>query len=153
MALVRRQNDMAVDRPWSAVDRFFDDMWQDPFRRFFRAPSLFELSDSELLHWHPTADIHETDNEFIVQMDLPGITKKDVKVSIDDNVLTIRGERNRETTEDYRVQERYYGKFERSFVLPRNVDSNSVDAEFKDGVLTVHIQKQEASRAKQIKIR
>ncbi len=154
MAIVRRSEDRSIlDRPWKQIDRFFDEIWRDPFRSFFRFP-FFE-SDVELMQWSPMADIEETDDAFILRMDLPGMNKKDIHVSLDNNILTIRGERKREGVEkeeNYRLMERYYGKFNRTFTLPASVDVNSVNAEFKDGVLVVTIKKKEEAKPKAIEI-
>ncbi len=156
MKLTKRSEETSVmDRPVRTFDRFFDDLWRDPFR-LFRMPSLFELSERDLLPWHPLADVEETDDAFIVRLDLPGLRKKEIHVSLQDNMLTVRGERKHEGSEkrdDYRVRERFYGKFERTFSLPGTVDPNSVQAEFKDGVLTVHIKKHPESKAKEISIK
>lgn len=154
MALVKRSDRSLLDRPWRGIDRFFDELWQEPIGRFFGTP-WFD-SDTELMRWHPTTDIEETNDSFIVRLDLPGMNKKDIHVSLDNNVLTIWGERKREDgarEENYRVMERYYGKFRRTFALPSTVDANSVNAEFKDGVLVVDIKKKEEAKPKEIAIR
>ncbi len=157
MALTKRSPETsAVDRQWNVMDRMFDEMWRAPFRSLLRAPFLGDMGDTNLFGWHLPADIEENSDRFVVRMDLPGVSKKDIHVSIDNNVLTIHGERKREGSdkdEDYRVQERFYGKFERSFMLPKTVDSDSVQAEFKDGVLTINITKHEQSRTREIEIR
>ncbi|NIR49249.1 Hsp20/alpha crystallin family protein [candidate division KSB1 bacterium] len=155
MAIVKRLEDRpTVDRPWNAMERFFDEMWRTPFSRFLRTPSLFD-TDTEWFGWHPMADIEETDDSYLIRMDLPGMKKKDIHVSIDNNVLTIEGERKRDEKskdENYRIMERFYGKFNRSFTLPSSVDVKSVDAEFKDGVLVVNLKKKEESKPKAIEI-
>ncbi len=154
MELVKRSEvSSPVERAWSAFDRFFDEMWRSPISRFFRAPSLFELTDTEYFHWHPYADIEETDDGYIVRMDLAGVNKNDIHVSLENNVLTVRGERKREEGQErtFHFNERFYGKFYRSFVLPSTVDPDSVAAEYKDGVLTINIRKKEEARPKAIR--
>jgi HSP20 family protein len=90
----------------------------------------------------PLADIVEREKEYLIKLDLPEVPKEDVKVLFDDGVLTIRGERKTEKEEKgdkVHRTERYYGMFERSFVLPEDVDVTAIRAESKDGVLTIHM--------------
>jgi len=90
----------------------------------------------------PLADIVERDKEYLIKLDLPEVPKEDVKVLFDDGVLTIRGERKtvkEDKGEKVHRTERYYGMFERSFVLPEDVDVTAIRAESKDGVLTIHM--------------
>ena len=106
--------------------------------------------------WAPPCDIYETDNELVVQVELPGVKKEDVKVSIENNVLTISGERKFEEEtkrENYRRAERSYGQFMRSFILPNTVDTDKVSAEFKDGVLRVGLPKREESKPKAVEVK
>ncbi|MBL1271910.1 MAG: heat-shock protein [Marinobacter sp.] len=111
---------------------------------------LFSRSD-----WAPAVDIKETDNAFTIEAELPGMDKKDVKVTVRDGVLSIEGERKHEEKSDdkkvHRV-ERFYGSFMRRFTLPENVDDNSVKASFKDGLLTLTIQKAEPKEPKAIEV-
>ena len=90
----------------------------------------------------PLADIVEKDKEYLIKMDLPEVPKEDVKVTFDDGVLTVRGERKIEKEakgDKVHRTERFYGMFERSFVLPDDVDTSTIRAESKDGVLTIHL--------------
>lgn len=99
---------------------------------------------SEPTTWRPAADISETDQEYLVKAELPGVAKKDVKIQLNDGVLTISGERTleREQTGENQLRvERFYGSFARSFALPDNVDTTKLRAESKDGLLLVHIPK------------
>src|SRR5688572_27994704 len=107
--------------------------------------------------WAPLVDITEDDKEFLVKAELPGLKKEDVKVTVEDGVMTISGERKvemEEKTKKYHRVERTYGKFERSFTLPDNAEGAKVSAEFKDGVLQVRLPKAEkaASKALDVKI-
>lgn len=107
--------------------------------------------------WAPLADITEDDKEFVVKAELPGLKKEEVKVTLDNGVLTISGERKREKeekTRKYHRVERAYGKFERSYALPENADDTKVNAEFKDGLLQVHLLKTDkpANKAMEVKI-
>ena len=105
--------------------------------------------------WVPTVDISETKGDLIVVADLPGLKRDDVSIHIENNVLTLKGEKKREEEKEgtnyYRV-ERCSGKFTRSFALPNTVDANKVKATFKDGVLTVTLAKTEVAKGKQIPI-
>jgi|SRR5579863_1498106 len=101
--------------------------------------------------WAPSVDIIESDKEYLVKAELPEVKKEDVKVSVEDGVLTIRGERKQEKEDKgkkfHRV-ERSYGVFERSFTLPEDADDGKVSAEFKEGILSVHLAKSEKAMAK-----
>ena len=105
--------------------------------------------------WAPSVDIRETDEALVVQAELPGIDKKDVKLEVKDGVLTISGERRYEKDvkeENVHRIERSYGSFTRSFSLPTNVDAEKVAAEMKDGVLSVRLPKRESAKPKAIEI-
>ena len=103
----------------------------------------------------PLADIVERDKEYLIKVDLPEVRKEDVKVLFDDGVLTIKGERKFEKDEKgdkVHRTERYFGMFERSFVLPEDVDPKLIRAESKDGVLMVHIPKVDTPKARPLAI-
>ena len=102
------------------------------------------------------ADITEDDKEYLIKAELPEMRKEDVKVTVENGVLTISGERKFEKEEKkkkYHRVERGYGTFMRSFALPDDADFNKVNAEFKDGVLTVHVPKTEHAQPKQIEVK
>lgn len=138
----------------------------DPFRELNefqnRLSSVFGRSGSQkgneaaLSQWSPPVDILEDDKEFVVKAELPDIKKEDVRVMVENGVLTISGERKFEREENkrrYHRVERSYGSFSRSFSLPEGADPAKVHAEFKDGVLQVHMTKSEASKPKQIEVK
>jgi HSP20 family protein len=106
--------------------------------------------------WAPSVDISETDSEYLVKAEVPGIDKKDVKVTVQDHLLTLQGERKQEKEEKgrrfHRV-ERSYGSFFRTFEIPEGVDESKLKAEFKDGVLTVHLPKTEKAVSKAIEVK
>ena len=105
--------------------------------------------------WTPRTDVHETEKEILIDAGLPGIDKKDIKVEVKNNVLTISGERKEERKTDeknYYRFERHYGKFERSFGLPETVKPEKVSASFNNGVLTVTLPKTEKAKAKEIPV-
>lgn len=106
--------------------------------------------------WAPAVDIQETESEFAVKADLPDVKKEDVKVELADGVLTIQGERKKEEEEKgkkfHRI-ERQYGQFIRRFTLPTDVDAAKVKAEFKEGVLSVHLPKSPNGKPKAVEIK
>ena len=100
-------------------------------------------------------DIYETENELVVKADLPDLHEKDIDIRVTNNTLTIRGERKFEkdiNEDNYLRIERSYGSFTRSFSLPNTVNSENIRAEYRNGVLTLHMAKREESKPKQIKI-
>jgi HSP20 family protein len=111
--------------------------------------------DSALTTWAPAVDIYETENELVVKADLPDVDEKDLDVRVEDNTLTIRGERKFEksvTEDNFLRVERAYGAFSRSFSLPHTVNAEAIQAGYKNGVLNVHIPKREEAKPKQIKV-
>jgi HSP20 family protein len=110
---------------------------------------------ADLATWAPPVDIYETEHELVLKADLPDLQDKDIDLRVENNMLTIRGERkfDKDVNEDnYLRVERAYGSFTRSFSLPNTVSSESVRAEYRNGVLTLHMAKREESKPKQIKI-
>jgi HSP20 family protein len=106
--------------------------------------------------WAPSCDIYETDNEIVVKAELPEVKKENILVSLENNMLTIRGERKFEEEtkkENYHRIERSYGDFVRSFTLPSFADQNKINAEYKDGVLRVTIAKREETKPKQVEVK
>jgi HSP20 family protein len=135
----------------------FRDM-EDFFDRFFRHSGLPVATGRESLatgDWSPHVDIAETDKEYLVKAELPDVTREDMHVSVDNGVLSIRGEKKQEKEEKgkkfHRI-ERHYGSFSRSFTLPDNVDASAIKATFKDGVLNVTLPKSSKKPAKSIKV-
>jgi HSP20 family protein len=109
-----------------------------------------------ITEWAPSVDIIEDDKEWLVKTDLPEVKKEDVKVTVENGVLTITGERKFEKEEKgkkYHRIERSYGNFLRSFTLPDAADGSKVNAEFKDGVLKVHLPKSEKAKAKSVEVK
>ena len=109
-----------------------------------------------LTYWTPAVDIAERDNEYVVKVDLPGVEKDDVKITLVSGVLTIRGEKKQENeskTGSFHRIERSYGSFQRSFTLPSSVRNDGIDAVYKDGILTITLPKAEEARPKQIEVR
>jgi HSP20 family protein len=106
--------------------------------------------------WAPLVDITEDDKEYLIKAELPEVKKDEVKVTVENGVLNIAGERKLEKEEKgkkYHRIERAYGSFVRSFTLPDDADAGKVNAEFKDGLLKVHVAKSEKARPKQIEVK
>jgi HSP20 family protein len=106
--------------------------------------------------WTPLVDITEDDKEYLIKAELPEVKKEEVKVTVENGLLTISGERKIEKEEKgkrYHRVERAYGSFVRSFSLPDDADGNKVNAEFKEGVLRVHLAKSEHAKPKQIEVK
>lgn len=124
-----------------------------PFRR-----SSLTTDDENITvpEWAPLVDIVEDDKEYLIKVELPEVQKDDVKVTVESGTLTISGERKAEKEQKgrrFHRMERYYGRFERSFSVPDDAEADDVKAEFKDGVLRVHLAKSEQARPKQIEVK
>ena len=123
---------------------------------FGRWPGLFAANGDKVTEWSPAADISETEKEYVVKAELPGVTREDVKVTQEDGVLTIEGERkyfkSDKDEKTHRV-ERFFGSFTRSFSLPDDADAKNIRAETKDGVLNVHIPKLKVEKPKPVQIK
>lgn len=141
----------------------------DPFReledmsyrlnRMFNRPSLPQANGKETMivaDWAPSVDVSETEGEYQIKAEIPDVKKEDVKVTLEDGVLTIQGERKQEKEEKgkkYHRIERSYGSFVRSFTLPDLVDEEKVKAEFRDGVLNLQLPKSEKVKPKSIEVK
>lgn len=125
--------------------------------RFNRDFSNFLAGDraKEARGWVPTVDIREEDNRFVLFADIPGVARTDIDISLEDGVLTVKGERQRPSADaagDWRHRERRQGGFLRRFTLPDSVDSASISATVKDGVLQIEIPKQAQLQARRISV-
>jgi len=128
---------------------------QGQLNRLFNESLRNQGEESALTTWAPAVDIYETPNELVVKADLPDVNEKDIDVRVENNLLTIRGERKFEKSvseENYLRVERTYGAFSRSFSLPNTVNAEAIGAEYKNGVLTVTLPKREESKPRQVKI-
>ncbi len=111
--------------------------------------------ESNLTPWAPAVDIYETEHELVVKADLPEVNPQDLDIRVENNILTIRGERkfeNKVNEENYLRVERAYGSFSRSFSLANSVKSDAINADYQNGVLTLSIPKREEAKPKQIKV-
>jgi HSP20 family protein len=133
---------------------------QDRMNRIFEesfrgVPRGGNEEDWSVSSWAPLVDIYEQDGDLVLKAELPGIDHKDVDVNVENNVLTLRGERKWDgevKRESYHRVERAYGTFTRSFTLPNMIDTEKIKAEFKDGMLRLVLPKREEAKPKQIAI-
>jgi HSP20 family protein len=141
---------MSVSSPFRGLSTL-----QDQINRVFNEAFERRADGSNLTTWAPAVDIFETENELVVKADLPDIDPKDLDIRVENNILTIRGERKFERNvneENYLRVERAYGTFSRSFSLSNTVNTESIKAEYQNGVLTLHVPKREEAKPRQIKI-
>jgi len=130
----------------------------DRLNRMFARPATRSNGKETMTvsDWAPTVDISETDGEYQIKAEIPDVKKEDVKVTVEDGVLSIQGERKQEREEKgkrYHRIERSYGSFVRSFSLPDVIDEEKVKAEFKDGVLSLYLPKSEKAKPKAIEVK
>jgi len=128
---------------------------QEQVNRLFESAFPRRTDNSALTSWAPAVDIYETENELVVKADLPEVSEKDLDVRVENNMLTIRGDRKFEKKveeENYLRVERTYGTFSRSFSLPNTVNTEAIKADYKNGVLTVTLPKRAESKPKQVKV-
>ena len=121
------------------MDRVFDNFLG---RRWMDSPSLFRASGQQPMM--PSIDVHESETEFAIEAELPGMEEKDVEVTLREGVLTLQGEKKseqEETKNNYHMTERSYGRFQRSFRVPDSVDQDKVEAKLENGVLRVKLAK------------
>lgn len=136
--------------------REFDDVFERYNQLFGRTvPATGKGAAAGAVQWRPVANISETDKEYVIKAELPEVEKKDVEVTVHDGVITIRGERRFERTDDSEKQHRvesFYGTFARSFSLPADADESKIQAESKDGVLKVRIPKTQVVKPRPIEV-
>ncbi len=141
--------ELAPFREFDRMRREMDRLW-DSF--FERRPVKIE-EGAEFL---PALDLAETGNELVVKCEVPGLDPKDIDISLSDGMLTIKGEKKQEREEkeaDYHLVERSYGAFTRSIQLPKEVQSDKINASYKNGILKITLPKSEGAKKKEIKIK
>lgn len=137
--------------PFSGVSSF-----QNQINRLFNEAFDRSSNESSLTTWAPPVDIYETEQALVVKADLPDVKPEELDIRVENNVVTIRGERKfdkKVQEENYLRVERSYGSFARSFSLANTVNTEAIQADYKDGVLTLSIPKREEAKPKQIKVR
>jgi HSP20 family protein len=133
-----------LDRMRREMDRIWDNITRD------RYPSTFEQD------WVPSLDLSDTGDSLVAELEVPGMDSKDIDISITGTVLTVSGEKKRKREEkehNYHLVERSYGKFVRSVRLPSTVDPDRVEASYKDGILTITMDKVEQAKTKKIEVK
>ena len=148
-SLVRWQPFQELNSFQRQMNRMFDNF-------FGRTTSLMPLEEN-LSEWEfdPPVDVYEDDQKLTLKVEVPGIDEKDIKVEVENSVLTVHGERKLEKDiieENYRRMERHYGAFSRSFTLPRTLDLEKIEANYTHGVLAIEIRKRTGAKPKQIKV-
>lgn len=146
MAFIRLYPATDVDTVAADIDRAFN--------RFFGVERNGN-SETEGVAWHPRVDIRESKDDFVLTVELPGINKDDIHIHYEDDTLRVEGERKREVSDngaEYLRSERVYGKFSREFKVNTPLQSDKIEAEFKNGLLSLRLPKAEEAKPKQIKI-
>jgi len=146
MELVRWNPHRSLFNFSDSFDRIFDDFFY-PVLRGDEAESLWT--------WNPVVDIYDDKDHVVITAELPGVDKKDIVVDVKDRMLTLKGERsadNEVKEGDFYRKERYFGKFERTFTLPLDVDPDKISATYKEGVLKLEIPKPEDKKPKKITV-
>ena len=128
---------------------------QDQINRMFSEGVGHAGEESNLTPWAPAVDIYETENELVIKADLPDVNPQNLDIRVENNILTIRGERKFESKvneDNYLRVERAYGSFSRSFSLANSVKTDDIKAEYQNGVLTLSLPKREEAKPKKIKV-
>ena len=130
----------------NSINRMFND---------FFSPTVRSDEAVSIWGWNPVVDIYENEENIVIKAELPGVDKNDIVVDVKGRVLTLKGERSTDNAmkeDNYYRQERSYGKFERAFALPVEVDPDKIKADYKDGVLKIDIPKTEENKPRQVTI-
>ncbi len=142
--------------PITGLERWFDRM-DRLFDRFFGSLDWdFWRLDWQGERWMPPMEVSETDDAYLIRLEVPGIKPEDVEVTLQDGVLTVRGKRERQDEqkgETYHLVERAYGEFVRSLQLPGDVKEDAAEATYKDGVLELRLPKSETSKTRRIEVK
>lgn len=152
MSLIRYQSPELAS--WPALDRW--STLRDELDSLFEMPlwSGFGRQSQLFSGWTPALDVYQNNDNIVTMIELPGMKKEDIEISLHDGMLTISGERKAESAEGDKGErsERYIGKFRRSITLPARIDASKVAASYKDGILTVTLPKAEEAKPKQIQV-
>jgi HSP20 family protein len=152
MSLIRYQNPALM--AWPSLDRW--NILRDDLNSLLESPlsSSFGQSAQLLTGWSPALDLYQNNDNIVAMVELPGMRKEEIEISFHDGILTISGERMRESKNGEKAErtERYVGAFRRSITLPTRVDANKVSATYVDGILTVTLPKAEEVKPKQIPV-
>jgi len=148
---------MRWQRPEASLWGPFDQLstLREEINRLFESPFNDGGRESDFFDWAPTVDLYEDKDNLVVRVELPGMRKEDIDISLHQGSLIVSGERKVETEPEGESSrsERFFGRFQRAFELPKEVDANAVTASYKDGILTVKLPKAEESKPKQISVK
>jgi len=152
MSLIRYQSpDLST---WPALDRWAD--LRDEMNRLFDLPRAGDFARQAQLFsgWTPALDLYQNNDNVVAVVEVPGMRKEDIDISLHDGMLTIAGERQSSSSEGENAErtERFTGKFRRSITLPTRVDADKVSASYKDGILTVTLPKAEEAKPKKVEV-
>jgi HSP20 family protein len=145
---------LGLHKPARRMDRFFEDFgkfWEETHREL----TPFRFRDIKEHEWMPEVDVYETDENFVMKADLPGVKKEDIEIDMKENSLTIKAEKKFEETvkkEDFVRVEKGYGTYMRTFTVSDNMDLDHIKAEYKDGILELTIPKKEAHKKIEVKV-
>ncbi|MFL6516115.1 MAG: Hsp20/alpha crystallin family protein [Chthoniobacterales bacterium] len=152
MSLIRYQTPESL--AWPTMGRLSN--LRDELDSLFELPFLSNIANQTQLFsgWTPALDLYQSNDNVVAVVELPGMRKEDIEISLHEGMLTISGERKHETGENEKAErsERYVGKFRRSISLPTRVDASKVSATYKDGILTVTLPKAEEAKPKKIQV-
>lgn len=152
LAPKKESREMSAADPFRPLQQRLNRMFEEAF-----IPFAFPTGENlAITTWAPSCDIYETNNEIVLKAELPGVKKEDLKVNLENNILTITGERKFEEEtkrENYHRIEQSYGEFLRSFRLPTGIDAKMIAAEFKDGMLRVTLPKAEEAKPKAVEVK
>lgn len=141
--------------PSREMEKFFEQLFEEPLSPWFRGRLPMWKRFREMEAVSPAVDMIDKKNEILVKAEVPGVEKQDIRISLTDNTLTIKGESKKEKEEkdeDYYYSEISYGSFARTIALPEKVQSDRVKANFKNGILEIHLPKSPGAKAKEIKV-
>src|SRR5438093_13396109 len=153
MSLIRYQSPQVM--PWPRLDRWSS--LRDDLNSIFELRSWSSFASQGQLFggWSPALDLYQDKDNVVAVVELPGMKKEDIKISLRDGTLTISGERKSQTSNGEKAErtERYIGKFRRSITLPTRVDADKISATYRDGILTVPLPNAEEEKPKQVEIK
>jgi len=142
--------------PYSLLDRLQKEFSRPSlWNRYTREDTNEDNSINTLNQWRPAVDVEEEEDRYVIHADLPGVEAKDIEITMENGVLTLKGKRSNETTEEsdgYKRVERVHGTFYRSFSLPESADADKIEAKSKDGVLEIVLPKHEKVQPRRIAV-
>lgn len=148
-----RRNREVTDHPFYTLQKEMNSLFDDFFQGFDIAQKSFNTG--ALKSFNPSLDVRETEKEFVIKAELPGVDEKDVEVTVTDDAVTIKGEKKEEKEDkgkNYYYMERSYGSFHRTIPLASGAESGKAEASFKNGILSIKVPKSESAKTKGTKV-